>query len=137
MDEYQIKEIIQKDNLLRAGVWGVFARNELPPLLLPGGYIINTEDRGKPGQHWVATYVPSVGPVEFVDSFGKPPEEYGLYFNCIYSSRQLQPLSSNKCALYALYYIFWRCRGVPMHDIINTLNMSNNDSIIQNFSFLV
>ncbi len=116
---------------MKSMVWGVFARNELPIPLFPGGYIINSEDRGSPGEHWLAVYVTEDGQVEFVDSLGRKPTDYELNLNCTYYSSPVQLDSSRNCGLYVLYYLFWRTRGVPMHVIMATLNKKNNDTTVE------
>ena len=47
---------------------GVFARDELHDLRhmqRPFALVFNTDPHDKPGQHWLAIYGPSVGPLEF------------------------------------------------------------------------
>jgi hypothetical protein len=130
MDAAQLEKRIQKDEVMKNDVWGVFARNELPSHLLPGGYVVNSDDRGSPGQHWMAVYVTEDGMVEFMDSFGRKPQDYKLDLNCTYYSRAVQSANTGTCGLYVLYYLFWRCRGIPMHVIMSTLNNPNNDTTV-------
>jgi len=116
---------------MNAVVWGVFARNELPTQLLPGGYVVNSEDRESPGQHWMAVYVTEDGLMEFMDSLGRKPTDYKLNLNCTYYSAPVQQNSSDSCGLYVLYYLYWRSRGIPMHVIMATLNNKNNDATVK------
>ena len=47
---------------------GVFARDELPDLMQmqqPFAFVFNTDPHDKLGQHWLAIYKPSDGPLEF------------------------------------------------------------------------
>jgi hypothetical protein len=117
-------------------VWGVFARDELPRFLLPGGYVLNSDVRSSGGVHWLALFVTDEGAVEFMDSLGKHPTTYHFHMKTSYSTRRLQPLNSILCGMYVLYYLYWRTRDVPMHTIISTLN-GDNDAIVQNHYVLM
>jgi hypothetical protein len=131
MDATQLERRIRSDPKLNERVWGVFARNELPSPLHPGGYVVNSQERGLPGLHWLAVYVTEDGSVEFMDSLGRTPSEYQLNLNCTYYSAPVQPVGSNACGLYVLYYLYWRTRGIPFHVIMSTLNRSNNDDTVR------
>ena len=37
---------------------------------------MNTENRNKPGQHWLALHCDNKGKCNFFDSFGNPPKYY-------------------------------------------------------------
>ena len=115
---------------MKNAVYGVFAMGELPPHLLPGGYVLNSDVRSGGGEHWLALYVDEDGTVEFMDSLGHPPEKYGLRVNATHSIRPVQANSSTLCGLYVLYYLFWRTRGVPMDVILDTLPSKDNDAIV-------
>ncbi len=131
MDEEQLRKSIRNDPHMNDVVWGVFARNELPTCLLPGGYVVNSEDRGSPGQHWMCVYVAEDGQVEFMDSLGRKPTDYKLNLRCTYYSAPVQGKNTDSCGLYVLYYLFWRSRGVAMHVIMATLNKKNNDATVR------
>ena len=66
----------------------MFARDELPDLMhmqQPFALVFNTDPHDKPGQHWLAIYGPSDGPLKFFfDSFGMPPSYYGFSTSFIY-----------------------------------------------------
>jgi hypothetical protein len=129
MDEQQLTEKIKKDPEMRSCVWGVFARDELPATLLPGGYVVNSDDRRTAGQHWMGVYVDKH--VEFMDPLGKKPQDYGINLKAVYYSGAVQGEDSISCGLYVLYFLYWRCRGIPMHVIMSLLNEKNNDSIVK------
>ena len=130
MDESQLNAMIRKDPVMNRVTWGVFARNELPTIttLLPGAYVVNSRTRRTGGQHWFLIYVEEEEgrPVEFYDSLGKDPKDYDLNIECIYNERRVQAENTETCGLYVLYFLYWRSRGVNMHDILLTLNQKNN-----------
>jgi hypothetical protein len=131
MDERELREKIKKDPEMRSCVWGVFARDELPETLLPGGYIVNSNDRRSAGQHWMGVYVTEDGMKEFMDPLGKKPQDYGIDLKAMYYSAPVQSKDSISCGLYVLYFLYWRGRDIPLHVIMSTLNQKNNDSIVK------
>ena len=48
---------------------GVFSRNNLPRVTEDGGYIINLDDKGKTGTHWIAVHL-NGDDASYFDSFG-------------------------------------------------------------------
>jgi hypothetical protein len=104
---------------------GVFARDELPDLNLrrrPFALILNTDPRNKPGQHWLAIFAPKAGRVELFDSYGLPPNFYGLdSFDLIYNSTSFHSSSSSVCGHYCKFFLFNRTKGYLFYDIIEYL----------------
>lgn len=72
MDALHIYRGITSDPLAKDCFKGVIPANELPTRVKqrPSAYIVNTDDRGQPGTHWVAFYFPKTGPSEFFDPLG-------------------------------------------------------------------
>ena len=54
---------------------GVFSIDRLPRTILtrPASLIVNLDEAFKPGSHWVAIYLPKIGPAIYMDPFGSPP----------------------------------------------------------------
>jgi hypothetical protein len=78
------------------------------------------------------------GTIEMMDSLGKPPTHYDFDVNYAYYSRAVQPTNSLLCGLYVLYYLYWRTRGVSMHDILSTLKHPHkNDAIVARFHVMM
>ena len=49
-----------------------------------GRFVIsNTDTSQGPGEHWVTFYFPKRGPLEYFDSLGHMPEDYGVGFEMI------------------------------------------------------
>ena len=80
MNTLQIKRALERDTFTKKIFGGVFAADELPKVMntFPCGFVANTDPSTEPGTHWVAFYFPSREKGEFFDSYGYPPEHYGL-----------------------------------------------------------
>lgn len=127
MDAIELNRLILKDDCMKAVTWGVFARDELPQFpLLPGAYVVNSHER--PGQHWFLIFVGDG--IEMYDSLGRKPIDYELHFPCQYFHERIQEKNSNTCGLYVLYFLYWRCRGIDMFTLINSLTL-NNEKIVK------
>ena len=148
MNAGQMRRVIADDLYLSSRVTGIYAVNTLPEFgLCPGhGIIANTDVWGSEGTHWIAIFRdPKDGHVEFFDSFGRRPENYDIGFknfltlNCTsitYNSRSLQDKYSSTCALYVLYYLFYRTRGQSMSDIVSCFSASSiiNEALVNHFA---
>ena len=91
---------------------GVFAHDQLPNKKLNqhSSFIINLDDSGGTGTHWVAVYGK-----HYFDSFGVPPST--RIMNCMrsvfnlkrgqikYLSHQIQDYDSNRCGYYCIHFI--------------------------------
>ena len=126
--------------MLRCHVWGVYARDQVPIRLLPGGYIANTENADRKGEHWISLSVNGDYSVEFVDSLAQIPIKYDWEFTSpwTYNSQRIQPPNSGLCGGYCLYYLFFKSRGLSMSHIMQSLpNLSGNDATIRHFLSLL
>lgn len=131
MNGEQLKRIILRDDVMKKCVWGVFARDELPSVLFPGGYVVNSGVRNSTGQHWLGLFITEHETAEFMDSLGKKPTDYNFTLdNVYYYSVAVQPSDSILCGLYVLYYMYWRTRGISQHDIMSTFTGTDNDAIV-------
>jgi hypothetical protein len=95
-----------------------------PPF--PQLYVINTAPSFTPGEHWCVVFV-FENFCEFFDSFGNPPEVFGLsntiMQHCkhvISNSKKLQCFSSSMCGHYCIYYVSMRARGFSTSDVLST-----------------
>ena len=65
MSNFEIEEYFKKEPKFK----GVYSRNSLPSLSKDGGYVVNLDERGEAGTHWVAIHIK--GPkATYFDSFG-------------------------------------------------------------------
>ena len=137
MNTSQLQCCIDCDTILRAGVIGVFASDQLP-LTFPfcnSGFIANTDDHTRPGRHWIAFFQPQPGLIECYDSYGHKPDYYGPWFTrwlqkhptttLMWNNRQIQSDTSNTCGLYCLYFLRQRLMGYSMTNIVQRFNFSD------------
>jgi len=109
---------------------GVFAKDEIPnPGSLthfPSCFVANTDPANKPGEHWVAYWFDSADSCEFFDSYGLSPKDYGLPISCTsFNTQLLQSLTSSVCGQFCIYYLFYRSRGLPLPQILNSFSLAN------------
>ncbi len=139
MNTKDIDRFVRGDAACRGIFQGVFSIDTLPDT--PHLLVCNTDPSNKPGKHWIAIFVDSVGRGEYFDSFGREP--FGVfadYMNehCtdwIYNTRQLQSIVSSFCGFYCCFYCMLRCRGFDLTRIVNvfTRDTGFNDSIVRGF----
>lgn len=132
MNTLQLGEIIAKDAKMNGSV-SVFASNQLPNHVIrrPYGFIINTDPSTKPGQHWVAVFLPSLEtqPAEFFDSYGATPQANILQFlkmnsvHCNYNNVTLQGLETKTCGYWAIYFLRLRFRNKSLRSIIKSARL--------------
>lgn len=98
--------------------------HETPELI-----ICNTDPSDKPGEHWVLFFFHQ-NSVDFFDSLGRDITYYGSLFldfvknfadDCKQSLRRTQPLNSDLCGHYCLYYAYAKCHGNSMEKIIDSM----------------
>lgn len=105
---------------------GVFARDELPDLRRvnrPSALVFNSDPKDKPGQHWLAIFLPKQGPAEFFDSFGYPPSFYSLdSLGFTHQRYSYQSILSVLCGHYCIMFIYFRSLGKSFRQIIELLD---------------
>ena len=75
-------------------------------------------------RHWIAIYFVSPQESEFFDSYGFPPESYGmdgyvLRETTYYKVKPMQGLTSDVCGDHCLFYLLHRARNVDLNTIQN------------------
>ena len=148
MNTRQIEQILKKDCQAKKIFKKVCAVDQLEKPSYPSAYVINSDPKDESGEHWVAIYFDQYGRGEYFDSYGSPPNVIGLdsymdqfsLMEWIYNRKTLQALLSTVCGHYCVYFILFRCRGVPLHAIAAsfTSNFTENDryvsQIVREFS---
>ncbi len=121
---------------------GTFSLNHLPNFSparnRQAGFIINTDDCQKPGQHWVAIYIYFKNGNwfgEYFDSLGQlplPSISQWLNKSCtpsrwIYNSVPLQHPLSLVCGCYCVYFLYQRLLfQTPFSEIIQLLQVQRD-----------
>ena len=77
---------------------GVFANNELKNPQPGKAYIINLQNLGEAGSHWVFLYNSF-----YIDSYGLPPTKHISKFVKSYNPYQYQSLSQNSCGFHSAF----------------------------------
>lgn len=120
MDNFTIKNILEmknKHNSIKNIFLGVFPRDELPEIkTYPSCFIINTDPKSKPGEHWLAFYIDKNGICDFFDSYGNAPVRFGLedYLSKFKSwnfSRQKIQGDSLNCGIYCILFLLYRSQN--------------------------
>ena len=76
---FELWQAALQDPMVASIMQGVFPRDKLPVVnTYPSGMIANTDPHDQPGTHWVAMYFISPWETEFFDSYGFPPDTYGM-----------------------------------------------------------
>ena len=145
MDTSEIKSYMKNDRIIRKQLGDVCAADELPIHIRyrPRIYIVNTDKRHQPGQHWVVFYFPKRGPAEFFDSNGYPPDYYHRRFKRVlvingrsykHNGVKLQEPGTITCGQFCLFYAYHRCRGYSMNQIVNVLgHPRDNEHLVTYF----
>ncbi len=126
MNGHEIEYALRAERLVRDKFIGVFPADQIPGKEYPGGYIINTDVHGRPGQHWVAFYCTESGSLQAFDSFGVNSGSYPEHIKewmdesyTLLSQNVLQSADSTLCGNYCLYFLLLRCHGLTYEDVIS------------------
>lgn len=143
MNNREISRILRSDPIVCKTFNGVFPGNFLPTSAekkKPGFYVANTDPDHKPGEHWVAFYVPETKDhyMEYWDSYGfNPPSIFLPFLDDTYkrSAKFIQHPLSATCGQYCIFYIWRRCYGNQLEDIASTFTKDQllNDVIVNKF----
>ncbi len=132
------KMILKSDEFSNHIFKHVLPRDMLPPSVnYPSAYVVNTQGKKHPGEHWLAYYYNEDGNCDFFDSFGFSPILYGLTdfldktsIKWKYNENQIQSLTSEFCGYYCVYFILLRSRNIPLETILklfDTKHFFKND----------
>lgn len=144
MFKSQISTILRLDAQSRNYFRGVFAIDELSKQLKQPGagaaYVVNYDERDKPGSHWVGVFRDDQGHVDFFDSVGLPPLDdritrYVLGSNYSFNPNQYQQLSGNACGFYVVYFILQRSRHCTANDILEHIDRVNSDYVVKDYIY--
>ena len=75
MKGIEVEKFLKRDVVTRKCYRGILAADQLPKQFKPGLYVVNTDPKSKPGQHWVVFYKTQTH-LEFFDLLGHKPSYY-------------------------------------------------------------
>ena len=113
---------------------GIFPRDMLTIIEnKPQLIICNTDPSFKKREHWILFFFDK-NFVEFFYPLGKSINNYGKEFSELinkfadeykFCKVRAQPIQSNLCGDYCLYYAYGRCKGYSMEYIIESMSSSH------------
>lgn len=117
---------------------GVFAADRIPTKYKrPAAFIINTDDYGQPGTHWIAIFIPKKASIEYFDSYGLSPyiQSHRSFLKgkkWIHNDREMQSLTSTVCGHYCLLFLASRMNGFSLQQFKNsfTSSVEKNDLLM-------
>ena len=124
---------------------GVVASDRKPSLrsvttFAPCCYVLNIDPKSEPGTHWVAIYHPTPQHVEFFDSYGSHPSDYGIYFDASlqlhFNNIKFQTLVSSVCGQYCIYFLSLRSHGHSFQNIqkhLSQISHFKSDQLVYSF----
>ena len=125
MDNHQIEHLLNNHPETRTTFKGVYSRDTLPPkheIIEDEFYIINYDNEGEPGSHWVSVHLSPNANNEYFDSYGWIPlfdSFTNFMHNCYeHNKQQLQHPLSAVCGQYCIFYIWQRNRGLTLNEIV-------------------
>ena len=130
MNTNQINHILSTNPVTKKFFNGVFPKDYLKLIEeKPKLIICNTDESYRSGKHWVLFFFDSEK-VDFFDSLGENPSKYGSEFIkfmekysevCNFSPIRLQPLNTDLCGHYCIYFAHKCCQGYDMKYILNNM----------------
>ena len=94
-------------------------------------YICNTDSWEGEGKHWVVINFIQNN-VEFFDPIGKAPDACFLKFmkkyrtKIIHNTKRVQPLNTNTCGEYCIFFASFRSRDVKYKNILSYMQKQEN-----------
>ena len=147
MDEIQIKNIIENDKFASKEFAGVYSRTHIKHSnKCPSFYIINLDDYGSKGFHWIATYI-TKNKIYIFDSFGGNFLNDGKFRSFIKYCRKynqdivsspyiIQHMLSSTCGMYCILLGMMFARKYSFSEFLNMFKNNNqrlNDYAIADF----
>ena len=146
MNSEQLSSVLTKSfHGTKSNFLGVFPSDHAPCVhdvstKAPCAYILNTDPCTEPGTHWVAFYYPTSNSLEFFDSFGRSPSDYGFSIpntlRVTHNTLSFQPLDSYLCGHYCIMYLHQRAYDISLSSIVNHLSgrsPRNSDHVVFDF----
>lgn len=146
MNTSQLEYIFKNDTVCDDVFEGVFPSDKIVNIRArkPIACIVNTDPSSMPGSHWIAMYIDRHGYGQFFDSYGNQPSYYGRVFvnflnrrckSWTFNAVGLQGPFSATCGQFCTFYLWHKCRDVPLSEIIRsfTTDKELNDVMVNEF----
>ena len=123
MDDFTINKILLLNKVTKNSFKGVFSSDTLPSYAHTGYYVVNLDTSQQPSSHRIAIKISkSKCKNEYFDSYGLGPPtvcfKKFMKYNYIYNSKRLQHSLSTTCAQQCIYYIWRKCQGWSLRNIL-------------------
>ena len=143
MEGQEILNILQRDRAVGPTLRGVCSIDEPwpEPVMVPASYVINTDTKTGPGEHWVAFYISADGHCDYFESLGTAPIRPIWKWlkkrtkSVIFNKQWLQSPVSEVCGHYCIYFLRARARGRSLGDILTDFqeyDFEQNDNKVRN-----
>ena len=141
MQTETVERICLSNEVLKPDFAGCWAADQLPePNEYPFAVVVNVDTSIKKGSHWTCIYSPQPELVYFFCSLGRRPK--GIVkrylqsnFDQIWRNKCVfQKRCSNVCGHYAIYALFYLCKGTKFERVLGRLHRSQNaDQLVHKF----
>ena len=127
----QLNQLVNNDPCLKPFYYDTLACDEMPKRPSknkPQAYIVNTDRKGQPGQHWIALWTHH-NVCEIMDSYALPLDHYEAlplkhwvethWKYSVTNGRSLQAVPTQSCGHYCFIYLQEKARGRSLQDFLN------------------
>ena len=135
MDDFTINKILLSNKVTKDSFIGVFSSDTLPSYAQTGYYVVNLDTSQQPGSDWIAIKITkSKCKNEYLDSSGLGPPTVHfkkfMRYKYTYNSKRLQHSLSTTCAQWCIYYIWRKCQGWSLRNILKPFYSKENNFLI-------
>ena len=135
MDDFTINKALLLNKVTKDSFIGVFSSDTLPSCSQTGYYVVNLDMSQQPGSHWIAIKISkSKCKNEYFDSYGQGPPTLHfkrfMRYNYTYNSKRLQHSLSTTSAQWCIYYIWRKCQGWSLRNILKPFYSKENNFVI-------
>jgi hypothetical protein len=125
MEDGEIELILGTNPVTAPYFRGVYAADTFPSHIekKPCCFVINNDPIRKPGQHWTAVFFDANGKTEFFCSFGRRDFTFMRKIErnsdlICFSPLQIQSNITAICGLYCCIFLYYKCLGVDLHELL-------------------
>jgi hypothetical protein len=140
MESTAIEKILFENKITKKFFRGCFPSDNIPICNeFPCSMVVNTDPKGKPGEHWTALFIRNKDHVLYFDSYGRDPVEnmakYMENFEKVTKNKRgFQSVLSNNCGFYSISFVYFVSLGIGFDKFLKILTNSNDsDLFVKNF----